>query len=911
MKKSMKVIAIILLVCLSVQPMVFATNDADYQEFTDVSRGDWFYSSVKNVCEKNIFSGTSPNTFEPDVPITRAMFVTVLGKLANIDISLYNQSSFSDVKPSDWCSPYVEWAYQSGIASGTQQEFFSPDSPISREQAAVLIERFLTHKDYIVSNEVNTKYTDAESISDYAKRSVTMCSNAAIFKGDENTNFNPFGDITRAEAAAVITKLDEYITNKTKVRVFNEEDQKKVALGIKVLNKPIKEGIALAKDIYTIAFSKNFSLSGTAHEILDFAFALYENPDAEIVKIHTVTIMEMIAEGLYGGTKINGNLGNYFGDQKTELAPADFITGDIIVLQSDSSNPDSAMMYIYDGAGFSLLKYEAKKETFEDVITTALSSERFVVLRPSYVMHNLNHALPRTEEEMTDPQKAVVATAKNYVLRGYRYQYADTRLSDGYADYRWQFGLKAPEDYTLNEWGYTNCAGFVTDVYRQAVGWNTDMYLVSHLLRAEYIRPFYYKITGTETEAEMKEIEDTFYQEIKPGDIICTRRYDGNGHVMLYVGNGEFIHASGSTYNYTKEVENSEPTARYQQLKDLFTPAGGVNRYIFAGKLSEISLARPLSIWHGYQDKNAKNSVSFIPENSRNRMKNLQGIVAEKLSSHNSASTVNPGDEMTFTFSIFNTNDYDVTLSVSDEVPSNTSYVSGAQKVDGKKLLWEVTVPSNETLEVSYKVRVNQTIDLDNATVYSESGKVGGVLTNCPAVQIKKTLTAKQQEKLINTANSFVFTSNNPVENANKIYNDAFSVKNILSVRTMEDLANGLYDVRSDCDWENRYDLKTTGDLANMVAPSLYGGRKLFANPFQCKIDGPYYRTRFVREHNLITGDIIARFDKESSVLYLYVGGNLLDLSTGQKVEDVSKCLEKLLASQIYFTVLRPSTIMK
>ena len=87
---------------------------------------------------EKLFSGTSATTFAPNSPMTRGMFVTVLGNKAKIDPKDYPTSSFSDVKAGVWYAPNVEWAAQNGIVNGTGGGKFSPGKSVTREQMAVM-----------------------------------------------------------------------------------------------------------------------------------------------------------------------------------------------------------------------------------------------------------------------------------------------------------------------------------------------------------------------------------------------------------------------------------------------------------------------------------------------------------------------------------------------------------------------------------------------------------------------------------------------------------------------------------------------------------------------------------------------------------------------------------------------------
>ena len=83
---------------------------------------------------------------------------------------------------------------------------------------------------------------------------------------------------------------------------------------------------------------------------------------------------------------------------------------------------------------------------------------------------------------------------------------------------------------------------------------------------------------------------------------------------------------------------------------------------------------------------------------------------------------------------------------------------------------------------------ITLTIDPENNTVSSTEAKVGGVLTNCTATPIGRALTSTEQKKLVKAVEGFTFTSDNPVENINAIYNNAFSVRNILPAKTSDDI---------------------------------------------------------------------------------------------------------------------------
>ena len=74
--------------------------------FVDVPEGAWFYDAVEYVSGHDIFRGTSDTEFSPYGTMTRAMMVTVLGRLSQVDPADYTGArAFTDVTPGSWYAP--------------------------------------------------------------------------------------------------------------------------------------------------------------------------------------------------------------------------------------------------------------------------------------------------------------------------------------------------------------------------------------------------------------------------------------------------------------------------------------------------------------------------------------------------------------------------------------------------------------------------------------------------------------------------------------------------------------------------------------------------------------------------------------------------------------------------------------
>ena len=109
--------------------------------FTDIAN-HWAKDDIAFVTQRGLFGGTAADKFSPNMPMTRGMFVTVLGRLANADVSGLDSSKFADVKTGTYYALYVEWANKNNIISGTASDKFSPNTPITRDQMAAIIANY-------------------------------------------------------------------------------------------------------------------------------------------------------------------------------------------------------------------------------------------------------------------------------------------------------------------------------------------------------------------------------------------------------------------------------------------------------------------------------------------------------------------------------------------------------------------------------------------------------------------------------------------------------------------------------------------------------------------------------------------------------------------------------------------------
>lgn len=208
--KKQRILSALLALCIvfSLVPTALAEKADD---FTDVSRSDWYYQFVDYVTSKGYFNGTSETTFAPAENMTRAMFVTVLFRFdgAKGDRS---QSAFTDVAPGEWYTDAINWAAANRIVDGVGNGKFAPNDPITRAQMCTMIERYLAlykkaWKVTLPETGSVSVMVDESAIPAYALAAVKQCQRHGLVNGFEDGTFRPNELSTRAQVAAVIYRM--------------------------------------------------------------------------------------------------------------------------------------------------------------------------------------------------------------------------------------------------------------------------------------------------------------------------------------------------------------------------------------------------------------------------------------------------------------------------------------------------------------------------------------------------------------------------------------------------------------------------------------------------------------------------------------------------------------------------------
>jgi hypothetical protein len=196
--------------------VMFTISDSKY--FIDVPVGTWYYDNVYKAANLKYMTGyDGTRYFGPNDNLTRAQAVVVLYKMAggttqgeaDAVSSKWDTyaSQFADVDQSGWYAQALGWAVKAGIVTGTSSTTFEPSRDVTRQEFALMLQRYAkaNAKDVTADTSVLKTYADANAVDSWATDGVAWAVDNKIM-GQGVTVLNPTGTITRAEVATMAVR---------------------------------------------------------------------------------------------------------------------------------------------------------------------------------------------------------------------------------------------------------------------------------------------------------------------------------------------------------------------------------------------------------------------------------------------------------------------------------------------------------------------------------------------------------------------------------------------------------------------------------------------------------------------------------------------------------------------------------
>lgn len=163
--------------------------------------GHWAASYMEQLVEWDVMRGDIDGNLAPDRSITRAEFVTLINRAYGYKQA--GKNPFTDVTGKEWYADDIATAYNVGYFQGTSANTASPNAPLTREQAALLLARNMMLREN--PGEV-LDFTDGRAFSDWSRGMIQAITAAGIINGYPDGSFRPRNNVTRGEAATMLTR---------------------------------------------------------------------------------------------------------------------------------------------------------------------------------------------------------------------------------------------------------------------------------------------------------------------------------------------------------------------------------------------------------------------------------------------------------------------------------------------------------------------------------------------------------------------------------------------------------------------------------------------------------------------------------------------------------------------------------
>lgn len=193
-------LAVIMLLAMSTTAFA-AVSDTG---FSDVAANAWYADAVTYVRDHGLMIGTGTTTFSPEATTSRGQIATILYRAAGSP-AFSGGMDFPDVASTAYYADAIRWASANGIVFGYPNGNFGPNDPITRQQFATILWRYVGSP----AASRGQDFADESSISSYASTAVDWARENGIMSGTGGNIFDPNGNATRAQAAMILRNYME------------------------------------------------------------------------------------------------------------------------------------------------------------------------------------------------------------------------------------------------------------------------------------------------------------------------------------------------------------------------------------------------------------------------------------------------------------------------------------------------------------------------------------------------------------------------------------------------------------------------------------------------------------------------------------------------------------------------------
>ncbi len=161
----------------------------------------WADPYGEKLVEWGVMRGDISGNLNLDRPITRAELVTMINRAYGY--SRKAGTPFTDVPSSKWYADDIDIAYNAGYFKGTSSTTASPESNVTREQAAVFLARNLMLQETVGET---LGFSDTRTLSEWSRGLIGAAVKEGVLNGYSDGSFKPANNITRGEVAAMLVR---------------------------------------------------------------------------------------------------------------------------------------------------------------------------------------------------------------------------------------------------------------------------------------------------------------------------------------------------------------------------------------------------------------------------------------------------------------------------------------------------------------------------------------------------------------------------------------------------------------------------------------------------------------------------------------------------------------------------------
>lgn len=181
-------------------------TESDTNPFYDIV-GHWAEEDIINIKDKGWMNGFGNGIFMPNSVLTRAQAATTLVRAFELEKKNYGFELFDDVSENHWAKDEIKIAQEHGIIRGLNDNTFAPERAVTREEMTTMLDRVLAFQK--VDTDLQLIYTDV-STSFWSYNSIFRMSFYGIIRGFEDETFRPKDNITRAQIATLLNRIEKY-----------------------------------------------------------------------------------------------------------------------------------------------------------------------------------------------------------------------------------------------------------------------------------------------------------------------------------------------------------------------------------------------------------------------------------------------------------------------------------------------------------------------------------------------------------------------------------------------------------------------------------------------------------------------------------------------------------------------------